>query len=435
MFQASDTLTWTRGRAPAQGGLRRTLDVAGCVPRRAVARLHPVLRSVSADRQRARRSAARRARAHRRRASRQPGAAAHRRATRSSCRTAGACRPISASRRACATTTSSRRSIATIVRRCTTRFRDRSCRSAPPGVPRGGFTADRNNFGPRLGVAWSPFGSTTTVVRGGYGLIYSQPSLAQFEGLYFSPPYYNFNYYFSLSAAAPLDALRSVPGELPVPDAAVGAGLPRRHAHAVPASVQRERAARARIVAHGRRRLRRLARPQPARRPRLQPAARRARCRTTCGPTRASATSSSSSRAPQSNYNALAASLAAARDVGAVGARRLHARKSEDDASSWFPSAGDPNFPQDSNNPAAEWGRSNFDVRHRLSVSASYDLPFGRSADRGLARGVAARRLAGQRHPHAAKRPAVHRGAAARSSTTATPAAPTSGSAPTIGRT
>src|SRR5262249_47522693 len=35
-------------------------------------------------------------------------------------------------------------------------------------------------------------------------------------------------------------------------------------------------------------------------------------------------------------------------------------------------------FPQDSNNPDAEWGRSNFDVRHRFSISFSYDVPFAR---------------------------------------------------------
>jgi hypothetical protein len=52
--------------------------------------------------------------------------------------------------------------------------------------------------------------------------------------------------------------------------------------------------------------------------------------------------------------------------------------KSIDDASNFFTSAGDPNFPQDSFNPRAERGRSNFDVRHRLSVSYSYDLPFGK---------------------------------------------------------
>ena len=37
----------------------------------------------------------------------------------------------------------------------------------------------------------------------------------------------------------------------------------------------------------------------------------------------------------------------------------------------------DPNFPQDSANLGAEWGRSSFDVRHRFSVSFSYDVPFG----------------------------------------------------------
>jgi hypothetical protein len=47
-----------------------------------------------------------------------------------------------------------------------------------------------------------------------------------------------------------------------------------------------------------------------------------------------------------------------------------------DDASGFFTSSGDPNFPQDSANLDAEWGRSSFDVRHRFSVSFSYDLPF-----------------------------------------------------------
>jgi hypothetical protein len=49
--------------------------------------------------------------------------------------------------------------------------------------------------------------------------------------------------------------------------------------------------------------------------------------------------------------------------------------KSIDDASGFFNSAGDPNFPQDSFNVAAERGLSNFDTRHRLSVSYAYELP------------------------------------------------------------
>jgi hypothetical protein len=52
--------------------------------------------------------------------------------------------------------------------------------------------------------------------------------------------------------------------------------------------------------------------------------------------------------------------------------------KSIDNASSFFSSAGDPNFPQDSFNTAGERGRSNFDVRHRLSLSYGYDLPIGK---------------------------------------------------------
>jgi hypothetical protein len=49
--------------------------------------------------------------------------------------------------------------------------------------------------------------------------------------------------------------------------------------------------------------------------------------------------------------------------------------KSIDDASDFFSSAGDANFPQNSYNLRAERGLSNFDVRNRLSLSYSYDLP------------------------------------------------------------
>lgn len=52
--------------------------------------------------------------------------------------------------------------------------------------------------------------------------------------------------------------------------------------------------------------------------------------------------------------------------------------KSIDDASNFFPSTGDPNYPQNSYDLRAERGRSNFDVRHRFSASYVYDLPFGK---------------------------------------------------------
>jgi hypothetical protein len=52
--------------------------------------------------------------------------------------------------------------------------------------------------------------------------------------------------------------------------------------------------------------------------------------------------------------------------------------KSIDDASSFFSSAGDANFPQDSRDTRAERALSNFDMRHRFSLSYSYDLPLGK---------------------------------------------------------
>ena len=50
--------------------------------------------------------------------------------------------------------------------------------------------------------------------------------------------------------------------------------------------------------------------------------------------------------------------------------------KSTDDASGFFTSAGDPNFPQNSLDPEAEKGPSSFDVRHRFSAAWIRPLPF-----------------------------------------------------------
>jgi hypothetical protein len=43
------------------------------------------------------------------------------------------------------------------------------------GIPEGFIKQDKNNFAPRLGMAWDVFGDDRTVVRGGYGLYYAFP--------------------------------------------------------------------------------------------------------------------------------------------------------------------------------------------------------------------------------------------------------------------
>ena len=91
--------------------------------------------------------------------------------------------------------------------------------------------------------------------------------------------------------------------------------------------------------------------------------------------------------------------------------------KSTDDASGFFTSAGDPNFPQNSLDPAAERGPSSFDIRHRFSAGAIMPVPFGTGQPMLANQGWLSKALADmevRRGLHVSDRPALHRGAAAR---------------------
>ncbi|HET9369996.1 MAG TPA: carboxypeptidase regulatory-like domain-containing protein [Vicinamibacterales bacterium] len=243
------------------------------------------------------------------------------------------------------------------------------------GMPRAGYDADRNNFAPRLGAAWSV--RPDTVVRTGYGIAYDQSALAPNEFLYFNTPYYDLNTYFSVPQANYFLTLDDpFPANFPIPlpesATAVQRDLRTAYLHQWNVNVQHQlddyrTIEVAWVASRGRNLLtaRDLNQPEPSPdipNPRPNPAFADITFLESRG---------------RSSYDALQVRMDQRlyRAVAFSGAYTLG--NSMDDASGFFPSAGDANFPQDSNNPDAEWSRSNFDVRHRFTLTGLYEIPFG----------------------------------------------------------
>ena len=57
------------------------------------------------------------------------------------------------------------------------------------GIGRTGAPKDWNNFAPRLGMAWQPFGNGKTAVRGAWGLFYDMPPFHQMSQFVNNPPF------------------------------------------------------------------------------------------------------------------------------------------------------------------------------------------------------------------------------------------------------
>lgn len=249
------------------------------------------------------------------------------------------------------------------------------------GVPRSGFEPDRNNFAPRVGFAWSV--RENTVLRGGYGIYYDQSPLAPAEALYFNSPFFDNNIFFSLPGL-PLTLSNPFPSffPFPLPDSALAIQRDLRTGYMQHWNFNIERQLGndgvlevAYVGSKGTKLLtaRDINQPQPSVLPPGLPFVPRPN-------PRFDDIDLLESRA-NSNYNALQVQFQQRLARGFSALASYTWSKSLDDASNFFTSAGDPNFPQNSYNVAAERGRSNFDVRHRLSVSYSYALPFRRTGD------------------------------------------------------
>lgn len=248
------------------------------------------------------------------------------------------------------------------------------------GVPRGGFESDKNNFAPRVGLAWTIGDDEAMVVRAGYGVYYDQSPLAPGEALYFNAPYFDNNIFFSLPGL-PLTLNNPFPSffPFPLPDSALAIQRDLRTPYMQHWNLNVERAIGrngmveiAYVGSKGTKLLtaRDINQPPPSALPPGLPFVPRP-------DPRFDDIDMLESRA-SSNYHSLQARMQQRLYKGLTTLVSYTFAKSIDDASNFFSSAGDPNFPQNSNNLRAERGRSNFDVRHRFVASYTYDLPFGK---------------------------------------------------------
>ncbi len=244
------------------------------------------------------------------------------------------------------------------------------------GIPRAGYEADKNNFAPRLGLAYSFGENSTTVVRAGYGVYFDQSPLAPGEGLYFNAPYFDFRFYFQ-SQQAPLTLYNPFPFNTPSFAPPSGFSFDRNLRTAYTQhwnlSVQQQLGSStvaevAYVGSKGTKLLvsRDINQPMPSTQ---QPNLPR-------NPQFGEITQQESSG--DSNYHSLQARLQQRLAFGLSLLGAYTFGKSIDNASGVFSSLGDPNYPQNSFNLAGERGRSGFDIRHRFSLSYSYELPFGK---------------------------------------------------------
>lgn len=241
------------------------------------------------------------------------------------------------------------------------------------GIPRAGYDPDKNNLAPRVGIAWMPDAARQWVIRAGYGVYYDQPALSPSEGMYFNPPFFNSQLFIPLPAF-PLTLENPFPADYPlfVPSGAFTfqRNLRTPYMQQWNLSVQRRlgRSSVAELAYVGTKGTK-LVTNRDINQARPSPLPFNFR------PVPQFADIQAYESRGNSSYNSLQAKFSQRLHAGLTALVAYTFAKSIDDASGFFSSAGDTNFPQDSNDPQRERGLSNFDVRHRFTVSYSYDLP------------------------------------------------------------
>lgn len=240
------------------------------------------------------------------------------------------------------------------------------------GVSRSGLRRDLNNVAPRAGLSWDIGGDGTLLLRAGYGIFYDSGTLIENSALYFNPPHFTLQLFFP--GAQPLRLENPFPGgrgfsprtSVNTLDPSARTGYTQQGSLALERNFRGTTAAVRYVTSYGDNLVRKRNLNQPLPGP---------------GPIDA--------RRPIAGFGnillvePMASSTYHALQVSAIRrtSRRLSFRgaytlaNSQDDTSAFLATDGDDNTPQDSRNFSAEWGPSDYDVRHRLVLSGAYDLP------------------------------------------------------------
>lgn len=244
------------------------------------------------------------------------------------------------------------------------------------GISRSGYAPDGNNLAPRLGLAWRPGGTEKFVVRSGWGLYYNFSDLAAGQGIYFNPPFFNSLLFFP-SQQAPLTIdnpwpegqAAPLPPSLSTYDPNLRTGYAQQWNFTLQSEILPETVLT--VGYNGSRGTKLLgardinqSAPSP-----MQPNWR---------PLPQFSDINQIASAFDSTYHGLQMQFRCRFRSGLTGLFAYTWSKSLDNASNFFASSGDANFPQDSNNAAAERGRSSFDTPHRFVGSFAYRLPLGK---------------------------------------------------------
>ena len=242
------------------------------------------------------------------------------------------------------------------------------------GFPRGGYNPDYHNIAPRIGLAWSPGGRNTTAFRAAYGIHFDQSPLAPGEGIYFSAPYYNFSLYYPIQGLVNLSLENPFPSNFPFPYPGSAIAFQRnlrtpymqQWNFGVQRSLGNPRVLEIAYVGSKGTHLidsRNINQPRPSTN------------RQNPGPNPSFSEIDVIESQANSTYHSLQARFQQRLSKGLSMLASYTFAKSIDDASGFFNTTGDPNFPQNSYDLSAERGRSDFDIRQRFTLGYAHDLP------------------------------------------------------------